>query len=287
MEQKKEYKKQLQELREKVEQNPDKSIAFFSLERIENLYKSDQRKIFREFNESDDDTISLRIGFPNNCIIDRSFIIKKHQKMLMIERDYDDMLDISQRFQITSSMTVEDFILAALIEDREIEEIYESDDVGSLTAVFKNGFIYHIVPDNEGNYMIWTEEGWERNEYYLFCFDTKEEAIEYLPEILDLLYLSDMQLYEKYQPEAYKIDIAKDQTDEGLVIPGSDIQRENKLRREIKKTGYELRKSRVKTPNFDNMGRYQIIDVSTNAVIHGSRFELTLDDVEFWIDKSK
>ena len=52
----------------------------------------------------------------------------------------------------------------------------------------------------------------------------------------------------------------------------------NKIRRTLNKAGYGLIKSRSRI-NFDNLGGYMIIDNSVNAVVAGSRYELTLDDV--------
>lgn len=58
------------------------------------------------------------------------------------------------------------------------------------------------------------------------------------------------------------------------------------LRTLLSKAGYQLRKGRGKT-NADNLGGYMIIDANTNAVIAGSRFELTLEDVEIFIKEEQ
>ena len=54
---------------------------------------------------------------------------------------------------------------------------------------------------------------------------------------------------------------------------------EAKLRRQLSKLGYRLQKSRVKQIHGDNLGGYRILDIQTNVVVLGARFELSLDDV--------
>lgn len=54
---------------------------------------------------------------------------------------------------------------------------------------------------------------------------------------------------------------------------------EQKLRRALDKAGYSLRKSRSRV-SIDNFGGYMIIDQKYGAVVSGSRFDLTLDDVK-------
>ena len=56
--------------------------------------------------------------------------------------------------------------------------------------------------------------------------------------------------------------------------------KEQRLRRELEKVGFYLKKSRVKTPNLDNMGGYLICDIVTGGVVEGRKFELSLEDVE-------
>ena len=61
----------------------------------------------------------------------------------------------------------------------------------------------------------------------------------------------------------------------------NDKNRESALRRKMRKHGYSLHKSRSRiTP--DNDGAYMIVDVGTNTVVTGSRFDLSLDDVSEW-----
>lgn len=59
---------------------------------------------------------------------------------------------------------------------------------------------------------------------------------------------------------------------------------ERKLRRILSKAGYSLHKSRTAI-SPDNLGGYMIVDASTNGVVCGSRYELTLDDVADWLSE--
>ena len=56
-------------------------------------------------------------------------------------------------------------------------------------------------------------------------------------------------------------------------------QKEKQLRRKLAEQGFGLTKSR-KPQGIDNQGGFMITDLKTNAVVQGSRFELTLEDVE-------
>lgn len=47
----------------------------------------------------------------------------------------------------------------------------------------------------------------------------------------------------------------------------------------LKKEGYQLRKSRSKNINHDNLGGYMIVDGYSNFVVAGSKFDLNLEDV--------
>ncbi len=62
-------------------------------------------------------------------------------------------------------------------------------------------------------------------------------------------------------------------------------QRESRIRRELAKHGCVLRKSRLRgEPHIDNLGDYMVVDAHLNAVVFGSRFDYTLDDVEEWLN---
>ena len=59
---------------------------------------------------------------------------------------------------------------------------------------------------------------------------------------------------------------------------------ENKLRSQLKKEGFVLIKSRT-AHSVDNNGSYRIVDMYTNVVQAGERFDLSLEDVQKWIDE--
>ena len=59
---------------------------------------------------------------------------------------------------------------------------------------------------------------------------------------------------------------------------------ESQLKKLLAKKSYMLKKSRIKEINADNEGGYMILFSESNAVAAGSRFELTLDDVETFLN---
>ena len=60
-------------------------------------------------------------------------------------------------------------------------------------------------------------------------------------------------------------------------------RRENKVRRQLAKQGLALRKSRVSIFSADDKGGYRIIDMQFNRIEAGERFELTLEEVEAFV----
>ena len=54
----------------------------------------------------------------------------------------------------------------------------------------------------------------------------------------------------------------------------------NRLRRLAKKHGVRFFKSTWRRDSPDNLGRYQMIDVMSNTVIDGDRFDMSIVDVE-------
>ncbi len=56
--------------------------------------------------------------------------------------------------------------------------------------------------------------------------------------------------------------------------------RENYLRRQAKRLGLILRKSRAKKWNYDDQGGYMITDMYTNCVIGGAKYDLDIEQVE-------
>lgn len=73
--------------------------------------------------------------------------------------------------------------------------------------------------------------------------------------------------------------------DKELFVMQTEKNRENRLRRQLRKQGLSLHKSRVQNPNVNNLGGYMIVNECYNAVAWGSRFELDLDDVEDFISE--
>ena len=55
--------------------------------------------------------------------------------------------------------------------------------------------------------------------------------------------------------------------------------RENRLRRQAKRLGLVLNKSRIREIHFNDLGGYQIVALHGNRLVHGERFSLSLDDV--------
>jgi hypothetical protein len=59
----------------------------------------------------------------------------------------------------------------------------------------------------------------------------------------------------------------------------TDSAREQRIRRQLKKEGLILQKSRTRSTNVDDYGQYRIID-SNNNIVAGERWDLTLDYLE-------
>jgi hypothetical protein len=62
-----------------------------------------------------------------------------------------------------------------------------------------------------------------------------------------------------------------------------DARREAQLRGRLRTRGYLLRKDRLRAPDTDHLGGYMLVNASTSHVAWGSRFGLSLDDVEAWL----
>jgi hypothetical protein len=67
------------------------------------------------------------------------------------------------------------------------------------------------------------------------------------------------------------------------VIKISTVE-ENRLRRQAKRLGLIIKKSRGKKWKYDNQLGYMILDIQYNAVIAGDKFDLTFDEVEEWLN---
>ena len=59
---------------------------------------------------------------------------------------------------------------------------------------------------------------------------------------------------------------------------------ERELRRVLKEAGYALHKSPWAV-SPDNFGGYMIISLDSNSVAAGSRYELSLEDVQEWVNE--
>jgi hypothetical protein len=60
----------------------------------------------------------------------------------------------------------------------------------------------------------------------------------------------------------------------------TDDVRENRLRRMAQRQGLILRKSRRRDPRAVDFGSYWLIDASTNALVAGGQFGMSLDSIE-------
>lgn len=63
-------------------------------------------------------------------------------------------------------------------------------------------------------------------------------------------------------------------------------QRESRLRSKAKRLGYRLSKSRRRV-SIDNFGHYMLVDSDNNYVVAGVRHELTLADIEAWLNDAE
>ena len=62
-------------------------------------------------------------------------------------------------------------------------------------------------------------------------------------------------------------------------MQSKEEKRERHVRRLAAKSGYVVRKSRVRSINLDNFGNYMLLDTKGIYVVRGSRFDATLDDL--------
>lgn len=59
----------------------------------------------------------------------------------------------------------------------------------------------------------------------------------------------------------------------------------NFYRRQAKRLGLNIKKSKVMLVHVDNLGGYRITDKDKKVVLAGQKFELTLDEVKAWLDQ--
>ncbi len=60
--------------------------------------------------------------------------------------------------------------------------------------------------------------------------------------------------------------------------------REQRLRRLAYKQGIRVEKSRIRNATYNNNGGYRLIDANRDILIDGLLYELTLADVESFLD---
>jgi len=63
--------------------------------------------------------------------------------------------------------------------------------------------------------------------------------------------------------------------------------KENYLRRQAKRQGFILKKSRARKPNIDNRGGYMIVNAQSNYIEVGEKFDLTIDEVAKFLDEGE
>lgn len=68
-----------------------------------------------------------------------------------------------------------------------------------------------------------------------------------------------------------------------MYITISEQVREDRIRHKAQKYGYRLKKSRTQNIHADNLGGWQVIYEPFKCVVAGSRWELTLSEVEDFI----
>ncbi len=60
--------------------------------------------------------------------------------------------------------------------------------------------------------------------------------------------------------------------------------RENKVRKQLEKQGFKLQKRRTNKDIY-HIGQYRILDLHTNTIVTGANYDLTIDDVEKYVDE--
>ena len=63
----------------------------------------------------------------------------------------------------------------------------------------------------------------------------------------------------------------------------NEKSRVQRARRALSDQGFTLKKSRAGNVHLDNSGEYMIIDIDTNMVAAGPRFDLLLSEVEGFV----
>lgn len=68
-------------------------------------------------------------------------------------------------------------------------------------------------------------------------------------------------------------------------IEKADIRKEQRLRRALIRQGLQLVKSRIRNTHLNNWGGYRIIDPNYNTVEAGVNYDLSLKDVEDFVNE--
>ena len=55
--------------------------------------------------------------------------------------------------------------------------------------------------------------------------------------------------------------------------------KESALRARARKLGYSIHKSRSRTINEDNLGKYALVKEDSNSVVLGERFDASLEEI--------
>ena len=60
--------------------------------------------------------------------------------------------------------------------------------------------------------------------------------------------------------------------------------KESALRARARKLGYTIHKSRLRSINEDNLGKYALVKEDGNSVVLGERFDASLEEIAEYLD---
>jgi hypothetical protein len=69
----------------------------------------------------------------------------------------------------------------------------------------------------------------------------------------------------------------------------TDEAREKRLRKQVQKRGYLLRKFRSRTPGHQSYGKFMIVNPAINGAVAGHEpfpYSLNLDQVDSWLEQN-
>jgi len=61
------------------------------------------------------------------------------------------------------------------------------------------------------------------------------------------------------------------------------LTNESVLRARARKLGYSIHKSRLRSINEDNLGKYALVKEDNRSVVLGERFDASLEDIEEYL----